>query len=85
MKTDNRQLQFLKRSVELSLIGSIHVFYLRFLTASVKMSNTNIFEAVERGAHQLEYKGEATEKNAHMEALILFKRHRCAEKCLANI
>ena len=49
------------------------------------MSNTNIFEAAERGAHELEYKGEATEKNAHMEALILFKRHRCAEKCLANI
>ena len=55
------------------------------MTASVKMSNTNIFEAVERGVHELEYKGEATEKNAHMEALILFKRHRCAEKCLANI
>ena len=49
------------------------------------MSNTNIFEAAERGVHELEYKGEATEKNAHMEALILFKRHRCAEKCLANI
>ena len=61
------------------------MFYLRFLTASVKMSNTNIFEAAERGVHELEYKGEATEKNAHMEALILFKRHRCAEKCLANI